>query len=45
VTKCYLGIDKGITLMQLANYQDGFIWDLFMANEYVQNGMKACEVQ
>ena len=45
VTKCYLGIDKGITLMQLANYQDGFIWDLFMSNEYVQNGMKACEVQ
>lgn len=45
ITKSYLGIDKGITLVQLANYEDGFIWDLFMANEYVQEGMKACSIQ
>lgn len=45
VTKCYLGIDKGITLIQLVNYQNGFIWDLFMANENVKNGMEACEIK
>jgi hypothetical protein len=45
VTKCYLGIDKGITLIQLMNDQNGFIWDLFMANEYVKNGLKTCEIQ
>lgn len=45
VTQSYLGIDKGITLVQLVNYQNGFIWDLFMGNEFVKNGMKACEIQ
>ncbi|MDF2542330.1 MAG: hypothetical protein K0S47_2048 [Herbinix sp.] len=45
ITKCYLGIDKGITLVQLVNYQSGFIWDQFMKNEYVQKGMEACAIQ
>jgi hypothetical protein len=45
VTKSYLGIDKGITLIQLVNYQNGFIWDLFMENEFVKNGMEACEIK
>jgi len=45
VTKCYLGIDKGITLTQLINYQSGFIWDLFMKNENVIKGMEECGIQ
>lgn len=45
ITKCYLGIDKGITLIQLVNYQNGFIWDLFMKNEYVKKGLEACSIQ
>ncbi len=45
VTKCYLGIDKGITLVQLINHQSGFIWELFMSNEYVGKGMEACEIR
>ena len=36
----YVGIDKGITLMMLYNYTCGGIWEQFMANQYVQNGMQ-----
>ena len=35
----YVGIDKGITLMMLYNFKCDGIWNQFMANEYVQNGM------
>jgi len=35
----FLGIDKGISLLMIANYESDFIWDLFMKNENVQNGM------
>ena len=35
----FLGIDKGISLLMIANYESDFIWDLFMQNENVQNGM------
>lgn len=35
----YIGIDKGISLLMIANYESGFIWKLFMQNENVQNGM------
>lgn len=38
--KDYIGIDKGISLLMIANYESDMIWDLFMANENVQNGMK-----
>lgn len=36
-----IGIDKGDTLLMLANYRSGIVWDLFMRNEYVQNGLEA----
>lgn len=36
----YIGIDKGISLLMTANYESGFIWELFMKNEYVQRGME-----
>lgn len=36
----YIGIDKGISLLMLYNYKCGGVWNLFMANGYVQNGME-----
>lgn len=36
----YIGIDKGITLLMIANYQNELIWKNFMKNQYVQNGLK-----
>lgn len=35
----YIGIDKGITLLMLANYDSGIIWELFMQNSNVQDGL------
>ena len=35
----YIGIDKGISLLMIANYECDFVWDLFMKNEAVQRGM------
>ena len=37
--KDYIGIDKGISLLMLYNYKCDGIWEQFMANGYVQNGM------
>lgn len=37
--KDYVGIDKGISLLMIANYESDMIWDLFMQNENVQKGM------
>ncbi|UVI29071.1 glucoamylase family protein [Paenibacillus spongiae] len=36
-----IGIDKGITLLMIENYRSGFVWDLYMKNDYVQAGAKA----
>jgi hypothetical protein len=36
-----LGIDKGITLLMIENYRSELIWDMFMANNYVQTGLSA----
>ncbi|HRW93927.1 MAG TPA: glucoamylase family protein [Thermotogota bacterium] len=36
----FVGIDKGITLLMFANFSDGLIWELFMRNEYVSNGLQ-----
>ncbi len=36
----YIGIDKGITLLMFANYENGFVWDYFMKNEFIQQGLK-----
>ncbi len=40
-----IGIDKGITLLMIENYRTGLIWDLFMKNTYVQQGMKKAGLQ
>lgn len=37
--KDYIGIDKGISVLMIANYEGGYIWDLFMKNQYVMEGM------
>lgn len=35
-----VGINKGITLLMLANYQNGLIWKYFMKNPYVAEAVK-----
>ncbi len=35
-----IGIDKGITLLMLANYQNGFVHNVMMQNEAVQRGLQ-----
>ncbi len=34
-----LGIDKGISLLMIENYRSELIWDMFMANDFVQTGL------
>lgn len=36
----YIGIDKGITLLMIENYRSELIWDLFMSNQYIQDGLR-----
>ncbi len=35
----YYGIDRGLMLLMLENFKDGFIWTSFMKNEYIQNAL------
>jgi len=35
----HIGIDQGDILLMLANAQDSFVWDLFMANPNIQNAL------
>jgi hypothetical protein len=41
----YIGIDKGISLLMIENYRSGLIWDVFMKNNYVRNGMGKCGIK
>jgi hypothetical protein len=41
----YIGIDKGISLLMIENYRSGLIWDVFMKNEHVKQGMKKCGIK
>jgi hypothetical protein len=34
-----LGIDKGISVLMIENYRSELIWEMFMANDYVQSGL------
>ncbi|MFB1051004.1 glucoamylase family protein [Paraliobacillus sp. JSM ZJ581] len=34
-----IGIDKGITLLMIENFQTGLIWDLYMKNDYVKSAI------
>lgn len=35
-----IGIDKGITLLMIENYQTGLVWELYMKNKYVKKGIQ-----
>ena len=35
-----LGIDKGITLLMIANFESELIWNLFMQNPNIQRGLE-----
>lgn len=37
----HIGIDQGDIQLMIANYQDGFVWNLFMQNEHIQNALDA----
>lgn len=41
--KEYIGIDKGIELLMIENYLNGTIWQYFMKNKYVKEGLKKLE--
>lgn len=36
----YLGIDEGPIVIQLANYRNGFVWNLMKKNPYIVAGLK-----
>lgn len=38
--KCYLAIDQGPIVVMLENYRTGLIWDLFMKDKDIQNGLE-----
>lgn len=39
-----IGIDKGITLIMIQNYQDEFVWRTFMENQFVKEGMERLKI-
>lgn len=39
----YIGIDKGIEIIMIENYLNGTIWNYFMKNKYVQEGLNLLE--
>lgn len=41
VTKRYLAIDQGPQIIMIENHRTGLLWNLFMQNEDVQNGLDA----
>ncbi len=40
VAKDYIGIDKGITVLMIENYFSGLIWQYFMQDVYIQEGIR-----
>ena len=40
ISKEYIGIDKGIEVLMIENYLNGTIWEYFMKNRFVKNGLK-----
>ena len=39
----YLAIDQGPIPVMIENYRSSMLWDLFMANKDVKNGLKKLE--
>lgn len=43
VANAYLAIDQGPQIIMIENYRTGLLWNLFMQNEDVQNGLNLLE--
>ena len=43
VAQAYLAIDQGPQIIMIENYRTGLLWNLFMQNEDVQNGLDTLE--
>jgi hypothetical protein len=43
VAEAYLAIDQGPIIVMIENYRTGLLWNLFMQNEDVQNGLDKLE--
>ena len=41
VSSDHIGIDQGVILLMIANYQDATVWDLFMENDDIQQALTA----
>ena len=41
VTERYLAIDQGPEIIMIENYRSGLLWNLFMQNEDIHNGLDA----
>ncbi|HZJ58195.1 MAG TPA: glucoamylase family protein [Clostridia bacterium] len=39
-SKEYIGINKGITLLMIENHLSGLVWDLYMKNQFIKDGLK-----
>lgn len=39
-----IGIDKGISLLMLANFQDDVVYQIMMENEYILNGLDRLQI-
>lgn len=44
-SKEVIGIDKGISMLMIENYLTGRIWNCFMKNNYVQEGLNVLEIR
>ena len=40
IAKDVIGIDKGITLLMIANYENEFVWKYFMQNEFMNTAIE-----
>jgi hypothetical protein len=39
-----IGIDKGISILMLANYQDDFVYSIMMKNEHILEGINRLQI-
>lgn len=42
-SKIYIGIDKGIGLLMIENYETGLIWEIVMKNKYINKALQLLE--
>lgn len=44
-SKEVIGIDKGISMLMIENYLEGTIWNYFMKNEHIQEGLNVLGIK